>query len=148
MQWDFSTVNDTNSFILIPAGVYPCRVADVRPGKARDGSERWRFRLEVTEGDFAGKTAAWDSVTWSERGIFRVKHVLAAFGFDVTREIEVEPEELEGRRATVQVEEEEWENPLTGETRLQLSVPYMGYALEAEPAPDAEVERWGEAEAQ
>lgn len=128
MRYDFSTVEDNESFVLIPEGLHVCRIAEVRTGQARDGSERWRLRLEVDEGQWAGRTAAWDSLTWSERGVHRVKKVLEALGFDVQGELELAPDELIGRRARVMLEPEQWEDPLSGKTQLRLAVPYLGYA--------------------
>jgi len=128
MRYDFSTVEDTESFVSVPEGSYLCRVVETRPGTARDGSDRWGLRLEVAEGPFAGRTAAWDWITWSARGIHRVKKVLEAFGFDVRGELELEPIELVGKRARVVLETEQWEDQATGRRLLRLRVPYMGYS--------------------
>ncbi len=138
MRYDFSTVEETDSFVTIPEGVHVCRVAEARVGQSRDGSERWRLRLEVAEGEWAGRTAAWDSITWSERGIHRVKKVLEALGIDVRGEVELAPADLVGRRARVTLEPEQWEDPVSGRTQLRLAVPYLGYSP-AEP-PRAGVE--------
>lgn len=127
MHHDFSTVGERN-FVSVPAGTYTCRVADVRPGHARDGSERWSLRLEVVGGEWSGKTAAWDSITWSERGIYRVKKVLESLGFDVSGPLEIEPMELLDRSADVQVELEEWEDPISGQRHVRTAVPFLGYA--------------------
>lgn len=128
MRYDFSTVEDQDAYNSVPEGQYVCRIAEVRTGLSRDGSERWRFRLEVVDGDYAGRTAAWDSLTWSERGIFRVKRVLGALGFDVEGEVEVDSEDLTGRRAIVVLETEEWEDAISGRRQIRMSVPYLGYA--------------------
>lgn len=128
MHYDFSTVEDQDSFNSVPEGQYSCRIAEVRTGQSRDGSERWRFRLEVVDGDYAGRTAAWDSLTWSDRGIFRVKKVLEALGFDVEGEVEIDSQDLMGRRATVVLETEEWEDAISGRRQIRMSVPYLGYA--------------------
>ncbi|MFT5049338.1 MAG: hypothetical protein ACI8QZ_000730 [Chlamydiales bacterium] len=132
MQQDFSLVEDTSQFVAVPEGSYLCRVAEVRPGRARDGSERWSLRLEVIGGELSGKTAAWDSITWSDRGVYRVKKVLESLGFDVSGTLEVNPLDLVGRRAEVQIEIEEWENPAGGDRRMRTAVPYMGYAAAEE----------------
>ena len=47
-------------------------IEEVRPGATREGSPRWACRLEVAEGEYAGRTAAWDSLVFSERGLPRV----------------------------------------------------------------------------
>lgn len=128
MHYDFSQVQDTQSFISIPEGSYDCRIAEVREGLARDGSVRWSFRLEVLRGEYAGRTAGWDALTWSERGIPRVKRTLAVLGLDVRGEIDIEPNELVGLGARVSFESEEREDALTGNRIARLRVPYSGYA--------------------
>ena len=134
MRYDFSSVEDAESFVTVPEGEYRCRIAEVRPGQARDGSERWRMRLEVAEGQWAGRTAAWDSITWSERGIYRVKKVLEALGYDVAGEVVVDPDDLLELQALVQLETEEWEDPVTGRRQERMRVPYLGYR----PVSDAD----------
>ena len=57
MRYDFSTVEDKDSFVSVPEGMHICRVAEVRQGQSRDGSEPWSLRLEVAEGELAGRTA-------------------------------------------------------------------------------------------
>lgn len=139
MHYDFSTVQDTESFATIPEGIYLCRVADVREGHARDGSVQWSLRLEAAEGEHAGRTAAWDSLTWSEKGVHRVKHVLGALGFDVSGELDLEPDELLGRFARVSLMLEEREDPLRSRRVVRLRVPYLGYEADEGGAVDA----WG-----
>src|SRR5262245_66311802 len=102
MKLDFSKVEDAESFVSIPEGTYVCRIADVRQGLTRDGSPRWSLRLEVAEGEYAGRTAAWDSLVFSERGLPRVKQVLQRFGFDVSGTVELQPDDLLDLRARAQ----------------------------------------------
>jgi hypothetical protein len=128
MRFDFSRVEDVESYVSVPEGTYRCRIAEVREGRARDGSPRWSLRLEVAAGDYAGRTAAWDALTWSERGVYRVKRVLEALALDVSGELEVVPADLVGLEARVQVLIEEREDPLSGRRQLRLRVPYDGFA--------------------
>jgi len=128
VQYDFSRIDDIDSFISIPEGRYACRVAEVREGLSRDGSPRWSLRLEVALGEYAGRTAGWDSLTWSERGIRRVKHVLDAFGLDVRGRVEITPADLLGREVVATFQSEEREDAFTGRRVLSLRVPYAGYA--------------------
>jgi hypothetical protein len=139
MHFDFRSVDDLESFVSVPQGVHACRIAEVREGRARDGSIRWSFRLEVLDGEYAGRTAAWDSLTWSERGVHRVKKVLEALGLDVRGELDVDAQDLVGLRARVQVEPEEREDPLSGRRQVRMRVPYVGYA----PVEGAAAERNG-----
>lgn len=136
MRFDFSSVDDVESYISVPDGVHSCRIAEVREGRARDGSVRWTFRLEVLDGEWAGRTAAWDSITWSERGVYRVKKVLEAFGLDVRGELDIEAHDLVNLQAQVKVEPEEREDPLTGRRQVRMRVPYLGYAAIAQKRED------------
>ena len=127
MRFDFSQIDDVQSFVTIPEGQYLCRIAEVREGLARDGSVRWSLRLEVAEGELAGRTAGWDNLTWSERGTPRVKSAFEAFGLDVSGVLELAARDLVGTLVTAQLELEEWEDA-GGNRRPRLRVPYLGYA--------------------
>ena len=128
MRFDFSQIQDVESFVSVPEGTYLCRVAEVRDGLTRDGNVRWSMRLEVAQGEYAGRTAGWDGLHWSERGIVRVKRVLEALGVDVRGEIELEPRDLLGAVARVEFRAEQWNDPTSGRQVMRLSVPYGGYA--------------------
>lgn len=135
MRFDFSSVDDVDSYVFVPEGEHNCRIADVREGTSRDGSVRWSFRLEVLDGEWAGRTAAWDSLTWSERGVYRVKKVLEALGLDVKGELEIDPQDLLNLQARVRVIPEEREDPVTGRKQVRMRVPYLGYSPLREEAP-------------
>lgn len=137
MKFDFRGVEDVQSYVYVPPGAYVCRVAEVRPGMARDGSVRWSLRMEVAEGDQLGRTAAWDSLTWSDRGVARVKLVLKALGMPTHGVVEIEPQDLVGRRARVTVQPEERENAQTGLREVRNRVPYAGFeAVDSGAADD------------
>ena len=108
-------------------------MAEVREGLARDGSVRWSLRLEVAEGEYAGRTAGWDGLTWSERGILRVRRALDALGLDTSGVLEVEPGDLVGLRVVAVFMHEEREDPLTGRRVMRMRVPYSGYARVEDP---------------
>lgn len=127
MRYDMSQVEDKDSYASVPEDVYECKVTEVRVSTARDGSERWSLRLVVAEGDYTGRTAAWDSITWSERGVVRVKRVLEALGFDVSGEVDLQAKDLEGLRARVQVVLEQYEDAVTGRAQERMSVPFAGW---------------------
>ena len=159
MRFDFGSVEDVDSYVFVPEGEHDCRVAEVREGTSRDGSVRWSFRLEVLDGEWAGRTAAWDSLTWSERGVYRVKKALEALGLDVRGELEIEPQDLVNLQARVRIVPEEREDPVTGRRQVRNRVPYLGYtrietvvegegaeserpAAEPEAEPLAPVDAW------
>ncbi len=129
VQIDFSHVEDAESFVSIPEGRYRVRIAEVREGETKNGHLRWALRLEVSDGEFAGRTAAWDGLVWSERGLVRVKHVLSVLGFDTSGELEVQSSQLLGREAEVDLFVEEWEDPHTRRRTERLAVPFLGYEV-------------------
>jgi hypothetical protein len=146
MRFDFSTVDDIDSYVFVPEGEHNCRIADVREGTSRDGSARWSLRLEVLDGEWVGRTAAWDSLTWSERGVYRVKKVLEALGLDVKGELEIEPQDLLNLQARVRVVPEEREDPATGRRQVRMRVPYLGYVPIQGGSGDSEGSKVAEAE--
>lgn len=129
---DFSQVEDVDSFVQVPEGRYLCRIGEVREGETQAGDLRWALRLEVAEGELAGRTAAWDGLVWSKRGLGRVKYVLGVLGFDVSGALDVSAEDLLGRRAYVDFFLEEWTDRASGKRVERLAVPFLGY----EAAPD------------
>jgi len=131
MELDFSRIDDIDDLRAVPEGEYLCRVAEVRVSRSPSGHTRWGLRWEVAEGDFIGRTAAWDSLHWTDRGLPRLKYVLRVLGFDVSGPAVIEAPDLEGRRAVVLCVPEEREDPTTGLRRLLNRVPFAGYR----PAP-------------
>ncbi|QDU65710.1 DUF669 domain-containing protein [Engelhardtia mirabilis] len=133
MEVDFSEVEEVENYQSVPDGRYLCRVAEVRQGWTQAGDERWTFRLEVVEGDFAGKTAAWDGVSWGERGRRRAKHVLGSMGFDVAGRIALDAGDLIDRQARVTVIAEERVDAQSGVKQVRPRVPFQGYEPVDEP---------------
>lgn len=134
---DFEQVSEPEDFKSIPAGEYTVRVAEVRVGVTRDGAERWGMRLEVADGEYAGRTAAWDGLVWSERGLPRVKLVLSRMGFDVSGRLALEPRDLVGREVHARLVDDDWTDPDTGRSVSRLTVPFRGYRRVASDAEAA-----------
>lgn len=127
MRVDFSEVENIEDLRSVPAGEYLCRVVEVRESDSPAGHKRWGLRWEVVEGDFVGRTACWDSLHWSDRGLARAKYVLQVLGLDTGGELQVEPSDLEDLLAWVSCASEEREDPVTGIRRLTNRVPFAGY---------------------
>src|SRR6185369_7391461 len=104
---------------------YLCRVADVRTGTTRSGDERWGLKLVVAEGQHVGRQATWDSIVFSNRGRARARLVFLAFGLPTKGRVQVQPDDLVGRTALVEVRPVEYPNP-TGEVIRRNEVPYDG----------------------
>lgn len=128
MQIDLSRVENVEDLRSVPAGEYPCSIAEVRETRSAAGHLRWGLRWEVDHGEWQGRTACWDSLHFSERGMPRAKFVLQVLGFPVGGTLDLEPQQLVGRRAMVLVQPEEREDPVSGIRRLSNRVPFTGYA--------------------
>jgi hypothetical protein len=137
MEFDFDASDRKNDYVTVPAGTYVCRIAEIRPGSTRAGDERWSLRLVVAEGQHVGKQAAWDSLVFSTRGRARARMVLQALGLPATGKIQIEPADLEGRAALVEIRPAEYQSP-SGEVVRRNEVPYDGFRRlpegDAEPA--------------
>jgi hypothetical protein len=127
MEIDFKQVEDLEDLRAVPDGEYTCRIAEIRESRSPAGHIRWGLRWEVALGDWQGRTACWDSLHWSERGLPRLKYVLRILGFDVSGELSVQATDLENRRALVSCTSEEREDPVSGIRRLLNRVPFAGY---------------------
>ncbi len=125
MSFDLNGSDHVSDFCSVPAGSYRCRVAEVRPGTTRAGDERWSLRLVVADGDQVGRQAAWDSIVFSIRGRARARMVLKALGLPAAGKVTIEPGDLEGRQAIVEVRQAEYQAP-SGEVIRRNEVPYDG----------------------
>lgn len=126
MEIDFDSTESVSDYVTIPAGTYLCRVAEVRPGTTRAGDDRWSLRLVVAEGQHVGKQAAWDNLIFSTRGRARVRLVMHALGLPSSGKVQIEPADLEGQTALVEIRPAEYQNA-AGQMVRRNEVPYDGY---------------------
>ena len=134
MDYDLGTDEDNKvqDFVGVPPGTYLCRVEEVAPGQTRNGDERWGMRLVIAEGEFVGRQAAWDGLVFSERGRTRTRRVLAALGLPASGRVSIEPEDLVGRQAFVEITPQEYRDPMSGQKVRRNGVPYDGYRAAGE----------------
>lgn len=138
MQLDFENTDQISDFITVPAGTYLCRIVEVRERQSRAGNTMWGIRLVVTEGEFTGRMAAWDNLVFSNRGLIRVKSILAALGLPSDGKVDLSPEDLMHKQAFVEVRPAEYHSPEGVMTRRN-EIPYDGYrklASDQDPDPD------------
>lgn len=126
MEIDFDSAEGVHDFVTVPSGTYLCRVGEVRIGMTRSGDERWSLRLVIADGQHLGKQAAWDSLVFSTRGRTRARMVFAALGLPSKGRVQVEPQNLEGRTAMVEVRPAEFATPDGGLVRRN-ELPYDGW---------------------
>ena len=126
MEIDFDAKDRRSDYVTVPPGTYVCRITEIRPGSTRAGDERWSLRLVVAEGQHVGKQAAWDSLVFSTRGRARARMVLQALGLPASGKVQIEPADLEGRAALVEIRPAEYQTP-SGEVVRRNEVPYDGF---------------------
>jgi hypothetical protein len=126
MELNLNEGSSVHDYCSVPAGTYLCRIAEIRPGSTRAGDERWALRIVVAEGQHVGKQAAWDSLVFSTRGRARARLVLHALGLPATGKVQIEPQDLEGRQALVEIRPAEYSTP-SGEVVRRNEVPFHGW---------------------
>lgn len=129
---------DVDDFVVVEDGDYQMRVGEVRAVETGDGRAAWMLRMELTDGELAGRTAVLDWLNFTERGLRRVRMVLAALGFDVTVSMDVEPEELLGCEAMVEIATQESRRESDGRLLRRSRVAYDGWRPVAAGRPVAE----------
>lgn len=122
---DFSKYDDVDDYSPLPEGSYVCAVSSIEEAYTKAGDEMWKLQLDVIEGEFEGRRI-FDNLVFSEKAMKRVKLVVSRLGIDVSGEIDLTPEMLQGRVALVSVVVEEYENA-AGETKKRNSVLFAGY---------------------
>ena len=124
----FSTIDDEDGDGLIPDGWYRCRVAQVKETKTRNGSPMFAVRFEVAGGPHGGKSV-WDNLVFSPGKAYqRLKMVCHRLGIDVTTDRNIETDDLMGKEAMVNVQQEEY-TKRDGNLGTRNSVPFEGYEL-------------------
>ena len=133
MELDFENTEEISDFVSVPSGTYLCRVVEVRERVTKGDDTLWALRLAVAEGEFTGRHASWDNLVFSIRGLSRVRRVLTALGLPSDGKVNIEPDDLVGKVAFVQVRPAEY-MMLNGNMTRRNEVPYYGY--QAVPAGD------------
>jgi len=132
---DFAHVDDVGDYTPLPKGQYRCRLAAVEEASTQYGDEMWKLRFEVAEGEHAGRYI-FDNLVFSSRGLKHVKLVCSRMGIDVSGELDLTPDMLEGREVLVTVGVVDYEDA-AGNTKQRNKVPFDGYL----PAPQSEASR-------
>jgi len=118
---------DVDDFVVVDDGEYRMRVGEVRAVETGNGRAAWMLRMELADGELAGRTAVLDWLNFTDRGLRRVRMVLAALGFDVTVSMDVEPGQLLGRTAMVQIATQESQRESDGRLLRRSRVAYDGW---------------------
>ena len=136
MRIEVEGVDEVDDFVIVEAGEHLMRVGGAKEMPAADGGTSWMLRMEIVDGDMAGRTAVTDWLNFSTRGMRRVRLVLSALGFDVSDSLEVEPHELIGRKAYLRVATEETQRQPDQRIQRRSRVAYDGWSPVGETLPE------------
>lgn len=122
MRIDFTGVEGQQTFEPIPAGKYHVRVTDYRQGEASENAKNpgaptisWELTLTEENEKYEGRKV-WENMTIVEASLWRLKAFLEACGFDVSGEIDFDPDEVVNSELIAKVGIQKGrKNPETGE---------------------------------
>lgn len=126
MELNFDEIESIGEYTPVPEGTYRCRVADVKEAQTSRGYPMWRLRLEIEEGEHAGR-AIFDRLVFSPAALRRVKRVCQCLGLDTTGRQDLTPDMLVGRLCQVHAVVEDYIDQ-DGEARSSNTIPFDGYA--------------------
>ena len=100
---NFSDVQDTTTFSILPAGTYVCRVIDAaEKTNNKDGSSYISITIEVEEGPYT-KRLIFDQLFFTEKTIARSKSVLKEFGIQCNGETDISRDMFIGSKVCVTI---------------------------------------------
>ncbi len=99
---NFDTIPDAEDYDPIPSGHYHMRVEKVTEKQTTLKDVMFNMKLVIVEGEYEGRKV-WDNITFSEKGMKRVKLVCSRLGIDVSGSVNVTPELLTDCEARVEV---------------------------------------------
>jgi hypothetical protein len=131
---NFDGVPEFRAKTLIPDGWYPAQIAGIDVRTTRKGDEMWRCTWELLNGEHKSKHV-YDNLVFSSGGQSRVKFVLSKLGVDTTGAIDLQPEDIGGRYAEIEVKTEEYPDN-EGVLRRRNRVSFAGVRpMTTEPPP-------------
>ena len=131
---DFDQVPEGETYSPVPPGEYFCRIVEVLATTSSEGHERWRLKVQIMEGEQSGRTFL-DFLTFSTKGVKRVKQVLRGLGVAVVGQVDVTPSVIEGVECFVCVTVDTYPDRANGQRRPVNQVAYDGYRANAVDFP-------------
>lgn len=119
---------DFDDFVVVGEGEYLMRIGSIKKNESDAERAAWMLRMELVEGPLAGRTAVTDWLNFTDRGLHRVRMILDVLGFDVSRAIDVDSDDLIGRVARLRITTEESTRPEDGRVQRRSRVPYDGWS--------------------
>ena len=110
---DFSQVEDLKP---LPRAWYLASIVEAKEGVSKQGNVKMDLRWKVEEGEFEGRNV-FDTLTFTQKALFRVKATLKGLGFPDDFSGEISGDDLVGKtaRILVDIEQSETLDPETGE---------------------------------
>lgn len=131
MKVDFSNTGDREERQPLPPGLYPCRIIDAKEEIARTRKIFWKVRFQVETGPYADRYI-FANIFWDGRALVRSMDLLKRVGIKVSGVMEVNPEQVIGRRCPVWVDVEDFTDA-SGRQRRGNVIPPDGFRR---PNPD------------
>jgi len=129
---------DFDDFVVVEEGEYLMRIGSIKKNESTLDREAWMLRMELVDGPFAGRTAVTDWLNFTERGMHRVRIILDVLGFDVSKAIDVDADDLVGRVARLRITTEESARPGDGRVQRRSRVPYDGWSPGESPEAESQ----------
>lgn len=79
----------------VPEGKYTFTIGTVKERALPDGTPEWSIQVEIQDGPSKGRWL-FDTLTWSKEWRWKQILVLEACGFDLSQDLKIKPEDLEG----------------------------------------------------
>lgn len=133
-QLDLTGVPDS-SFETIPAGGYLLQIVKVDVSfETGTNVEKWKIKLQVIDDEHKG-AILWDNWKFVDKGLNRIKYNFKQLGYDVTKPLNIDHEDLLGKVLYCSVSlEKDTRDPL-GE-KMQNRLPWDSYRpLDKHPNP-------------
>lgn len=108
MKMDYRNVK--NEYALIPNGWQSVVVEDVQIDATKNNHEVWKLTLSITSDNDYYNRKIWDNIIFKDTLQSRNKEIFRALGYDVdNQEIDVEPNDLLGKKVDVLLFQEKYE---------------------------------------
>jgi len=87
----------------LPPGNYTATIIKAEPGVSKAGNEKIDIQWRIEGGQYDGRVI-FDTLTFVDKALFRVKNTLMGLGFPKDFKGEVRPEDLVGKTAKITVD--------------------------------------------
>jgi hypothetical protein len=100
---DFTQVEDLKP---LPRDWYLASIVEAKEGVSKQNNAKIDLRWKVEEGEFEGRNI-FDTITFTQKALFRVKATLKGLGYPEDFSGEIVPEDLVGKTARILVDIEQ-----------------------------------------